>query len=430
MDQNGNTPRSQDSGPLEMDDFDIPVTEVEDELASPIETLAATEPSEQTGAVATETAPPESENSDASPAVLGSVLEYLHKAGTSGEMDANLPSGMSAVHSAADQAQPAAEVVEILQPGLAKSAPVQPQGLLAGLQQRLDSAWLDPETYKGLAYVLQIAAQMQVEFVQRRLRGEFEVDEWGYDPEIADYFALVAGLFYSKYWRVEISGLERIPDEGRALMVANHSGVLPMDGAMIAYGVREHHRSQRLVRALVANLFPTLPFMSTLLNRTGQVLAHPDNGRRLLEADELVLVFPEGYKGVGKLFRDRYKLARFGRGGFVKMAVESRAPIIPVAVVGAEETYPMLMNFKPVARLLGFPFFPITPTFPMLGLFGVLPLPSKWYIDIGEPIDAHLSQPELASNPAFISDVTDQVRNQVQNMIDIRLEMRKSVFFG
>lgn len=329
-----------------------------------------------------------------------------------------------------------AEVVEILPAGppgpAADSAPPADEaaGLLAALQKRVDSAWLDPETYKGLAYVLQVAAQMQVEFVQRRLRGEFEVDEWGYDAEIADYFALAAGLFYSKYWRVEIDGLEHVPEHGRALMVANHSGVLPMDGAMIAYGVRQHHPAQRLVRALVTNWFPTLPFMSTLLNRTGQVLAHPDNGRRLLEADELVLVFPEGYKGVGKLFRDRYKLARFGRGGFVKMAVESGAPILPVAVVGAEETYPMLMDAKPVARLLGFPFFPITPTFPWLGPLGALPLPSKWYIDIGEPIDAHLRQPELAGNPSFISAVTEQVRSQVQTMIDLRLGRRKSVFLG
>jgi len=160
------------------------------------------------------------------------------------------------------------------------------------------------------------------------------------------------------------------------------------------------------------------------------VLAHPDNGRRLLESDELVLVFPEGYKGVGKLFKDRYKLARFGRGGFVKMAVEAQAPILPVAVVGAEETYPMLANIKPIARLIGFPFFPITPTFPLLGLFGVVPLPSKWYIDIGEPIDTSQLDPESIQNPAYLSDLTDMVRNRVQEMIDKRLAARRSIFFG
>jgi len=307
-------------------------------------------------------------------------------------------------------------------------------GLLQMMRDSLsgmtDSEWLDPAAWQGIAMVAQIAVDVQRDFVARRLRGEYDVDEWGYDQEIANYFALVAGLMYNKYWRVELTGVEHIPNFGRALLVANHSGVLPTDGAMIAYGISEHHPAHRLARAMVANLFPSLPFFSSLLNKTGQVLAHPDNGRRLLESDELVLVFPEGYKGVGKLFKDRYKLARFGRGGFVKMAVEAQAPILPVAVVGAEETYPMLANIKPIARLIGFPFFPITPTFPLLGLFGVVPLPSKWYIDIGEPIDTSQLDPESIQNPAYLSDLTDMVRNRVQEMIDKRLAARRSIFFG
>lgn len=420
MNQNGNNLRQEEAANLETDDFDIPVVDAGG-LVAPAAEIASTD---ETTAVPVDALPanPEAEASD--DILRQKVSEELLRL-----MQTPAPSASAKTPASSPAPTAPVQVVEYLQPGQTTPAP-EPTGLLAALQERLDSAWLDPETYKGLAYVLQVTAQMQAEFVQRRLRGEFEVDEWGYDAEIADYFALVAGLLYSKYWRVEISGLEHVPAEGRALMVANHSGVLPMDGAMISYGIREHHSAHRLVRALVANLFPTLPFLSTLLNRTGQVLAHPDNGQRLLEAEELVLVFPEGYKGVGKLYRDRYKLARFGRGGFVKMAVESGAPIIPVAVVGAEETYPMLMNVKPVARVLRFPFFPITPTFPLLGLFGFLPLPSKWFIDIGKPIDAHLHQPELADNPAFISDVTDQVRNQVQAMINQRLELRKSVFLG
>ncbi len=335
----------------------------------------------------------------------------------------------------ADEAEsrlPAArqQVVETLHSSLSRLAARLPVTLPDGLQEQLSSEWLDAETWKGIAYVLQVTLQMQAEFLERRLRGDYTVDEWGYDQEIADYFALVAGLLYNKYWRVEMTGLDHIPASGRTLLVANHSGVLPMDGAMISFGIREHHPAHRLARTLVANWFPTLPFLSTLLNKTGQILAHPDNGRRLLEADELVLVFPEGYKGVGKLYKDRYKLARFGRGGFVKTAVEACAPIIPVAVVGAEETYPMMTNAKPIARLLGFPFFPLTPTFPWLGPLGVLPLPSKWYIDIGQPIDAHLRDPELIHNPVFTSDVADLVRNQVQDMIDKRLAARKSIFFG
>ncbi len=293
-----------------------------------------------------------------------------------------------------------------------------------------ESEWLASETWQGLALVAQAMVEVQRDFVARRLRGEYEVDPWGYDEEIANYFALVAGILYNQYWRVELTGVEHVPSSGRTLLVANHSGVLPMDGAMISYGISEHHPARRLTRALVADWFPTLPFFGCLLNKTGQVLAHPDNGHRLLENDELVLVFPEGYKGVGKLFRDRYKLARFGRGGFVKMAVETQAPIVPVAVVGAEETYPMVANVKPLARLIGFPFFPITPTFPLLGLLGVVPLPTKWYIDIGEPIATEALDPELIQNPAYVSDLTDMVRNRVQDMIDKRLAERRSIFFG
>jgi 1-acyl-sn-glycerol-3-phosphate acyltransferase len=238
------------------------------------------------------------------------------------------------------------------------------------------------------------------------------------------------GFFFHRYWRVERSGIENIPGEGRVLLVSNHSGVLPLDGAMIAYGVREQHPAHRLVRALVANWFPSLPFFSMLLNKTGQVLAHPDNGRRLLAQDEAVLVFPEGYKGVGKPFKERYQLARFGRGGAVRMALETQAPILPVSVVGAEETYPMLWNAKPIARLLGFPYFPITPTFPWFGLLGIIPLPSKWYIDIGEPIDISQYDPQFAANPALVSELTDLVRNRVQAQINNRLAQRRSVFFG
>ena len=159
-------------------------------------------------------------------------------------------------------------------------------------------------------------------------------------------------------------------------------------------------------------------------------MAHPENGRRLLEEDKLVLVFPEGYKGVGKLFRDRYQLARFGRGGYVRMALETQTPIIPVSVVGAEETYPMLTDLKPIARLLGFPFFPITPFFPWLGPLGVLPVPSKWYIDVGEPIDTPQYDPRLAANPVFVSELSDLIRNQIQDQINARLALRKSVLLG
>lgn len=324
----------------------------------------------------------------------------------------------------------AEQVIETLRRNFQRLSPDMQASIMALLEENVDSEWLEPETWRGIGYVLQIALDEQADFLKRRLRGEYEVDAWGYDPEIADYLALIAGLFFNKYWRVDITGVENIPNEGRALLVSNHSGVLPLDGAMISYGVREHHPAHRLVRALVANWFPTLPFFSMALNKSGQVLAHPDNGRRLLAEGEVVLVFPEGYKGVGKLFKDRYKLARFGRGGFVRMAVEAGAPLLPVSVVGAEETYPMLANIKPLARLLGFPYFPVTPTFPWLGPFGVIPLPTKWFIDIGEPIDTGGYDPDLTQNPAIIAEISDLVRNQVQAQIDRRLSERQSVFSG
>jgi 1-acyl-sn-glycerol-3-phosphate acyltransferase len=160
------------------------------------------------------------------------------------------------------------------------------------------------------------------------------------------------------------------------------------------------------------------------------VLATDDNGVRLLEQDELVAVYPEGYKGVGKLFKDRYHLARFGRGGFVRMALRTRAPIIPVAVVGAEETYISLAKSNIMAKLTGFPYFPISPTWPWTGLLGFVPLPTKWFIDFGEPIPTDKYKPNSENNLMLVSQLTDQVRNVVQEMIYDRLSKRRSVFFG
>jgi 1-acyl-sn-glycerol-3-phosphate acyltransferase len=199
---------------------------------------------------------------------------------------------------------------------------------------------------------------------------------------------------------------------------------------MVASGVLLEHPNQRLVRTLYATWFPTLPFFSDILVKCGQVLATEDNGLRLLEQDELVAVYPEGYKGVGKLYKERYRLARFGRGGFVRMGLKAHAPLIPVAVVGAEETYISLSKSNTLARLTGFPYFPISPTWPWLGLLGFVPLPTKWYIDIGEPIPTTRYRPGSENNLVLVSQLTDQVRNVVQEMIFARLAKRRSVFWG
>ncbi len=288
----------------------------------------------------------------------------------------------------------------------------------------------DADTWRGLWYMLSSSVSMQTSVIQRRLTGEYETDEWGFDREYMEAVRPFFEFLYKTYWRVTLTGVENVPEEGRALLVANHSGQLPFDGSMLGMGLLLEHPAQRLVRTLYATWFPTLPFISDLFVKLGQALATEDNGARLLEQDQLVAVFPEGYKGVGKLYKDRYKLARFGRGGFVKMALRSQAPIIPVAIVGAEETYISLAKSDFMAKVTGMPYFPISPTFPWLGLFGFVPLPTKWYIDIGEPIPTDQYPPRSEQNLMLVQQLTEQVRNIVQNMIRQRLSQRRSIFFG
>jgi 1-acyl-sn-glycerol-3-phosphate acyltransferase len=289
---------------------------------------------------------------------------------------------------------------------------------------------LDIDTWKGAWYILNQTTQLQINATKRRWRGEYETDEWGYDPEILEAVTPFFEFMYRKYWRVTMTGLEHIPSKGRALLVCNHSGQLPFDGAMLAAGIKFDHPSNRLVRTMYATWFPTLPILADLLVKCGQVLATEDNGVRLLEQNELVSVFPEGYKGVGKLYKDRYKLARFGRGGFIRMALKTKAPIFPVAVVGAEETYISLAKSDLMAKLTGFPYFPISPTFPWLGPLGFIPLPTKWSIDIGQPIPMDGYSPTADQSLLLVSQLTDQVRGIVQKMINDRLAERKSVFKG
>ena len=303
-------------------------------------------------------------------------------------------------------------------------------GLLEKVRGFVGEDLLDADTWKGMWYVLNSSLHYQGDVLKRRLTGEYETDEWGLDREVLEAVRPFFEFMYKTFWRVEMSGLENIPEAGRGLLVANHSGQLPWDGAMLATGVMLEHPAQRLVRTLYATWFPTLPIISDVFVKCGQVLATEDNGIRLLQQDELAAVYPEGYKGVGKLFKDRYRLARFGRGGFVRMALKTHAPLIPVAVVGAEETYISLGKSNLMAKLTGFPYFPISPTWPWMGLAGFIPLPTKWYIDIGEPISTEGYGPNAANNLMLVSQLTDQVRNVVQEMIYARLSKRRSVFWG
>jgi 1-acyl-sn-glycerol-3-phosphate acyltransferase len=301
-------------------------------------------------------------------------------------------------------------------------------GILKKLRASVNEDLLDAETWKGVWYMVNYTLEYQSDILKRRLSGDYETDEWGLDWEFLEAVRPFFDFLYKIYWRVQTTGMEHIPDYERALLVSNHSGQLPWDGSMIMMAVLNEHPAQRLVRNLYANWFPTLPFLSAMFVKMGQAMASVENGTRLLEQEELVGVFPEGYKGVGKLYKDRYKLARFGRGGFVKMALKTQAPMIPVSVVGAEETYIAVAQSSLMAKLTGFPYFPISLRFPWLGLLGVIPLPSKWYIDFGEPIPMDSYEPDAAENLVVVSQLTDQVRNVVQEMIHTRLKQRRSVF--
>lgn len=304
------------------------------------------------------------------------------------------------------------------------------QQVVPQLQKMFREDMFDPEFWQGLWFLINYQIEMQVDVIKRRFTGEYEIDEWGYDAEVFEALRPFFDFLYSYWFRVSVTGIEHVPDYGRALLVANHSGQLPFDGGMVMMSVLNQHPNQRLVRSLYATWFPTLPFLSTLFEKIGQAMASVENGTRLLQQDELVGVYPEGFKGVGKLYSERYKLARFGRGGFVKMALNTQAPIIPVSVVGAEETYISLYKSETLAKLTGFPYFPISFRFPWLGVLGLIPNPTKWYIDFGEPIPTDHYPMGAADNMVLVSQLTNQTRNIIQEMIDARLATRKSILFG
>jgi 1-acyl-sn-glycerol-3-phosphate acyltransferase len=266
-------------------------------------------------------------------------------------------------------------------------------------------------------------------FLRRRLTGDYAVDIFGFDRELTErVLAPLLRPLYRTYWRVSTVGLEHVPDEGAALIVSNHAGVLPFDALMTKLALLDEHPARRHLRELAADLAFRLPVIGPLARKSGNTLAHDQDAMRLLAAGELVGVWPEGYKGVGKHYRDRYKLQRFGRGGFAQLALRSRAPIIPVATIGSEEIYPMIGDVRLLARLLGFPYFPVTWQFPALGPLGLLPLPAKWMIEFGPPIET-AGSPDAADDPMAVLELTEHVRDTIQQMLYRNLVGRRSIFF-
>jgi nucleoside-diphosphate-sugar epimerase/1-acyl-sn-glycerol-3-phosphate acyltransferase len=267
------------------------------------------------------------------------------------------------------------------------------------------------------------------EFLIRRVTGDYQVDEFGYDPELVDHvLAPLLRPLYRRWWRVRTEGLEHVPSSGPALVVGNHAGTLPFDAMMVALAVHDEHPAHRILRMLAADLAFTLPLVAPLARKSGNTLACEEDAERLLEAGELVGVWPEGYKGLGKPFRERYRLQRFGRGGFVELALRTGTPIVPVAVVGSEEIYPMIGNLRRLGRLLGLPYLPVTPTFPLLGPLGAVPLPSRWLIEFCPPIETAGYGPDAVLDPMVVFDLTDQVRDTIQRTLNKNLAARGSVF--
>ncbi len=267
-------------------------------------------------------------------------------------------------------------------------------------------------------------------FLRRRLRGAYQIDEFGYDQELNETVLMpIARLLYQHWFDVQVRDAWQVPDFGGALVVANHSGTLPVDAMMLQVGLLDEHPAHRHLRLLGADMVYSMPLLSHLARKSGHALATPADAERLLRLGELVGVCPEGYKGLGKPFSQRYHLQRFGRGGFAASAIRAGVPIIPCAIVGAEEIFPMIANARPIARLFGFPYFPITPLFPWLGPLGAIPLPSRWLIGFGEPVPTDKYDASSADDPATTFELTDQVRETIQQML-YKLLMERGGAFG
>lgn len=269
-----------------------------------------------------------------------------------------------------------------------------------------------------------------VQAFAERASGDYEEDDFGFDPAFTEHLLPLATLLYRYWWRVDVEGLHNVPAEGRGVLVSNHAGAgIPFDGAMIKTAIMLEHPNPRHVRLLVLDWLMGLPWLADLMKQTGQVLACAPNAYELLRRDELIAVFPEGVKGMSKPFSQRYNLARFGRGGFVRIALRTRAPIVPVAVVGSEEIYPKIANLPVIPKLIGAPFVPVTPMFPLFGLAGVIPLPSKWHIEFCDPIDVTQYPKEAADDRAFVLELSERVRSTIQERLKANLLKRRTPFW-
>ena len=349
------------------------------------------------------------------------------------EMIARLAASRDAAHDP-DGAHPTMEIPRVDSPGTVVPAPraSSPPARASGPDRASATSLAGSE-----ATVFDTARELlSSDFYLRKwgrlaMRGRSEeVDDFGFDPIYDQKARTVLEFLYTRYFRVETTGIDRVPARGRCLLVANHSGTLPLDGVMLKTAVKLEHPSPRDVRWLTEDFIYHMPYLGSIMNRLGAVRACQENAERLLAKEQLCAVFPEGVKGIGKLFGERYRLQRFGRGGFIKLCLRTNTPIIPVAVVGAEETNPLLFKIESLSKVLGLPYVPVTPTFPALGPLGLLPAPTKWQIHFGEPIDFGAYGRDAEDDELLVGKLAERVRATIQGMLDGAVGSRKSVFFG
>jgi 1-acyl-sn-glycerol-3-phosphate acyltransferase len=263
----------------------------------------------------------------------------------------------------------------------------------------------------------------RIERIPTRL-GPYGVDPFGFDPQYLKRVVGIAVWLYRSYFRCQTFGVDNVPD-GRCFIVANHSGQLPFDAAMVNMAVLLEREPPRFLRAMLERFVPSVPYVSVFMTRTGQILGTPENCRRLLEAEEAILVFPEGVRGLNKTWRERYRLQRFGQ-GFVRLALEMNAPIVPAVVIGAEEQAVSLCNLKRLGRLFGMPSIPITPTHPLIPGLGLLPLPTRYRIYFGRPIRL---EGDANDEDEVIAGKVGRIKSTMQRMIDEGLTAREHVFW-
>jgi len=314
--------------------------------------------------------------------------------------------------------------------GLVEQALAESGGVAAGGSRVAEVVDAILDTYAGLARELDRHSPLDL---LARVFGSgpsHDADEFGADAGGERPVAPLLRLLYRSWWRVDVEGVENVPDTGRVLLVANHAGGLfAYDGAMLQVALQERHPAPRSARPLVDDFHYDLPLVGGFVARCGGVRARPQNAERLLRRDHAVIAFPEGVKGIGKPYDQRYRVQRFGRGGCVRAALRTGTPIVPVAIIGSEEIHPLVGRWDWLARQLGLPYFPITPTFPWLGLLGLVPLPSKWRIEFGRPLEwSQELGPEAARDRQLVRRLNEELRQRVQRLVAGALERRGRAF--